>query len=358
MKFVAKAKPVKIRITSGGQEHTSLESLKHNFNINDVKPLLDGRLSRWLRQQGDNELAESTEMLKPSDLDTSRGIMDLMALFFPEEVKGNKVKTELDLMKLWLKSKQYRKNGEHLFFYIEDNADEKRIMYLYKHKEELNLPKTEWIINLLHSTDYYSHSRRYIEDIQEGDPEAIYIIGKMLIDGYDCIESPDHLKNPSVGIGLIRKSAKLGFKEAETFILQYEKKDNNKKRNNKRNNKQEEVTKVVETVRYISDRNIRDFCNNMYILGFVAETNGYEYALYNSNVAKEMKSYDKTTVIGKVSLYILGLLHWWLNYYDESKSLFNESGFTFPNFKGHSLRGLSFRQQLAVIKDCLIDWYG
>ena len=50
MKLIAKAKPVKIRIKSGGEEHTSLDSLKRNFNISDIQPLLDGRLVRWLKQ--------------------------------------------------------------------------------------------------------------------------------------------------------------------------------------------------------------------------------------------------------------------------------------------------------------------
>lgn len=57
MKLIAKAKPVKIRIKSGGEEYTSLDSLKRNFNISDIQPLLDGRLVRWLKQQGENELA-------------------------------------------------------------------------------------------------------------------------------------------------------------------------------------------------------------------------------------------------------------------------------------------------------------
>lgn len=52
MKIIAKAKPVKIRIKSGGEEHSSLESLKRNFSFKDIEPLLDGRLSRWLKQQG------------------------------------------------------------------------------------------------------------------------------------------------------------------------------------------------------------------------------------------------------------------------------------------------------------------
>lgn len=46
MKLISKAKPVKIRIKSGGEEHSSLDSLKRNFNISDIQPLLDGRLVR------------------------------------------------------------------------------------------------------------------------------------------------------------------------------------------------------------------------------------------------------------------------------------------------------------------------
>lgn len=46
------AKPVRIRIKSGGMEHSSVESLKSRFEIEDLKDLVtDGRLSRWLEQQ-------------------------------------------------------------------------------------------------------------------------------------------------------------------------------------------------------------------------------------------------------------------------------------------------------------------
>lgn len=46
------AKPVRIRIKSGGMEHSSVESLKSHFVVDDIKDLVaDGRLSRWLEQQ-------------------------------------------------------------------------------------------------------------------------------------------------------------------------------------------------------------------------------------------------------------------------------------------------------------------
>lgn len=46
MRLIPKAKAVRIRIKSGGEEHSSLDSLKRNFNLSDVRVLLDGRLSR------------------------------------------------------------------------------------------------------------------------------------------------------------------------------------------------------------------------------------------------------------------------------------------------------------------------
>ena len=58
MKLIAKAKPVKIRIRVGGMEHTTLESLKENFIWEEVEPLLDGRLSKWLDTIGKSEIKQ------------------------------------------------------------------------------------------------------------------------------------------------------------------------------------------------------------------------------------------------------------------------------------------------------------
>lgn len=59
MKLEPKAKPVRIRIMSGGEEHSSLESLKKNFSVRDLSDAVeDKRLSRWLKQQKQNEMAE------------------------------------------------------------------------------------------------------------------------------------------------------------------------------------------------------------------------------------------------------------------------------------------------------------
>ena len=64
MRIIAKAKPIRIRIKSGGEEHFSLDSLRQNLNVQDLWPLIkDKRLSRWLMQLGETELAHSVESL-------------------------------------------------------------------------------------------------------------------------------------------------------------------------------------------------------------------------------------------------------------------------------------------------------
>ena len=54
MRIIAKAKPIRIRIKSGGEEHSSLDSLRQNLCVQDLWSLVkDKRLSRWLMQLGE-----------------------------------------------------------------------------------------------------------------------------------------------------------------------------------------------------------------------------------------------------------------------------------------------------------------
>ena len=74
MKLEPKAKPVRIRIKSGGEEHFNLESLKQNFSVQDLwESVVGGSLSRWLRRQNESELAKQVEAFcqieKPSTED-------------------------------------------------------------------------------------------------------------------------------------------------------------------------------------------------------------------------------------------------------------------------------------------------
>lgn len=162
MKIIAKAKPVKIRIKSGGEEHSSLDSLKRNFNIEDIKFLLDGRLSRWLRQQGEIELAYNVDGFVINDLENLNGIIRFIKLFFPSELP-NKPFSLLELAEFW--KTKYKKNSEYLYKYIFNIGDLSTKKYFYYNK-------------LLVDTDWFSVFSKYAN---ERDGEVQYILGSILI---------------------------------------------------------------------------------------------------------------------------------------------------------------------------------
>ena len=71
MKLSSTPKPVRIRISLCGKEHTSLESLKENISP-DILQFTDGRLQRWLKQQNLNELSENIDKIAKNERKDSR----------------------------------------------------------------------------------------------------------------------------------------------------------------------------------------------------------------------------------------------------------------------------------------------
>lgn len=196
MKLVAKAKPVKIRINSGGEEHSSLDSLKINFCISDVKELLDGRLSRWLRQQNEGSLAEEVDKFNAEDLDLDDKCLAFIKLIFYKELESVEIASLFDLAKHWcFNDVKYKFNGESIFNRI-INTDVEAAKYAYKN----NILSANWI------AIFIQH-----EDLK--DPEALYIEGKLWFDGY-C-----NCKDIEEGYKLIKEAASYGWEEAIKFEL-------------------------------------------------------------------------------------------------------------------------------------------
>ena len=106
MKLIPKARPVRIRISSGGMEHSSLMSLKEHFSLEDVMGLIaNGSLTRWLKQCGESDLASLMECASEGDK------MDVLKSFFPEL---KRIKPEIELVKYLYHSGQ-EKTAAYLF---------------------------------------------------------------------------------------------------------------------------------------------------------------------------------------------------------------------------------------------------
>ena len=112
MHIIAKAKPIRIRIKSGGEEHFSLDSLRQNLNVQDLWPLIkDNRLSRWLRQLGEVDLAHEIDALSESQLNFST-YFKVLVIFLKDDLVGSHVTELYTLFSFWhdcekKKSKNY-----------------------------------------------------------------------------------------------------------------------------------------------------------------------------------------------------------------------------------------------------------
>lgn len=384
MKLIPKAKPVKIRIKSGGEEHSSLDSLKRNFNIHDIQPLLDGRLVRWLKQQGENELADMVSKVDASVADSIHGVMYLMKIFFAEYIERNNISDVLELIKLWLKSSSYRKNGENLLFYtiiwlLDDPSSLEICKYLYKHKEELNTPQLDW---------YLIFDLRIEENEDKSDPEVLYIVGKMLWEGYQFndLYLKEHYPEDPAGLELIEKSARLGCQEANLFIFEYNRKQKETPKNNPKDTgrfagvNREKIKRWIDN-KWETDSILKffseDYANDKErsILNFVCQCRAL--VSYCANLSwdstLQKASYyffpennkQPNDILAKEKWFIIGLLRKLKGYPGVAKEAFTKAGDYPPAqymlssrklLNNSNLKSMPFPSQVSYVVKCLFDY--
>lgn len=166
MRLIPKAKAVRIRIKSGGEEHSSLDSLKRNFNLSDVRVLLDGRLSRWLKQQGEHDLASKIESSNKQKLINDD--FSLCKLFFGTEI-NNKISNIHSFADYCIDDKRYEKTGVNLF---------KKLIYQDKHTAKV-VYKTLSVDSFI-DVNWISVFSKYENS---GDPEILFFLGKLWYEG-------------------------------------------------------------------------------------------------------------------------------------------------------------------------------
>lgn len=81
MKLIPKAKPVRIRITSGNEEHYSLETLQKNFVWRDISLLFDGRLTKWLRRINAQDIAERLSSFLENSNNNTNSIENIIGIY-------------------------------------------------------------------------------------------------------------------------------------------------------------------------------------------------------------------------------------------------------------------------------------
>lgn len=122
MKLEPKAKPVRIRIKSGGEEHFNLESLKRNFSVQDLwEAVVGGSLSRWLRQQSESELANRVEAFCNIEKPSVEDYIKFSSLFFEKEMGG--VPNDANALVKFYKERNLKRNFQFAIPYLLHSMD-------------------------------------------------------------------------------------------------------------------------------------------------------------------------------------------------------------------------------------------
>ena len=203
MRIVAKAKPIRIRIKSGGEEHFSLDSLRQNLNVQDLWPLIkDNRLSRWLRQLGETELAHSVESLINEELD-EHAYFYVLKLFLKERFDNSQIHDIYSLFGYWHDcEKRTSKNYDSLRKYLLSQYEGAKFIFKQYANE---FSDGEW-------WDVFSKFEN------EKDPEFLFEQGRLAFDGFTKSDGSNFDKDLVRGKELIEKAAELHNQEAIDFV--------------------------------------------------------------------------------------------------------------------------------------------
>ena len=203
MRIIAKAKPIRIRIKSGGEEHFSLDSLRQNLNVQDLWPLIqDNRLSRWLRQLGEVDLAHEIDALSESQLNFST-YFKVLVLFLNDDIVEHHVTELYTLFTFWhdcgkINSKNYDSLRKYLLSQYEGAK------FIFKQYAEEFSDGEWWNV--------------FCKFENEEDPEFLFEQGKLAFEGFRKSDGSNFDKDLVCGKKLIEKAAELHYQKAVDFV--------------------------------------------------------------------------------------------------------------------------------------------
>ena len=198
MRIIAKAKPIRIRIKSGEEEHSSLDSLRRNLCVQELWPLIkDHRLSRWLMQLGEVDLAHEIDALSESQLDFST-YFKVLLLFLKDDLVGRHVTELYTLFSFWHDcEKRKSKNYDSLRKYLLSTYEGAK--FIFKQYPEEVSDGEWWVV--------------FSKFENEEDPEFLFEQGKLAFEGFTNFD-----KDLVRGKKLIEKAAELHNQKAIDFV--------------------------------------------------------------------------------------------------------------------------------------------
>lgn len=203
MRIIAKAKPIRIRIKSGGEEHFSLDSLRQNLNVQDLWPLIkDNRLSRWLMQLGEVDMAHEIDALSESQLNFST-YFKVLVIFLKDDLVGSHVTELYSLFSFWHDcEKRKSKNYDSLRKYLLSKYEGAK--FVFKQYAEEASDGEWWNV--------------FCKFENEKDPEFLFEQGKLAFEGFTKSDGSNFDKDLVYGKKQIEKAAELHNQKAIVFV--------------------------------------------------------------------------------------------------------------------------------------------
>ena len=143
MKYINNSKPIRFRLIVGGEECSSVEDVKSNFDFNDLyKNFKDGKLTKWLSQIGETDLLKKIkkiEGISKTDMLTQK--IRLYKLFAPDKQLSDfevvkKLADKGFVCFSEIEGTKYEKNDEILEAVVE-KTDEETLNLLCKYRDKL-----------------------------------------------------------------------------------------------------------------------------------------------------------------------------------------------------------------------------
>lgn len=194
MELIAKAKPIHFRIISSGVECTSLDDLFRHFDKDSIADTIkDGRLSRWLRQIQEKDVADKIDKIRGLSFTTRDNILKLYSALVDDELNPTRFPNDVDLVK-YFEGKSYTKKLAESLMKQQMKKDFAMLSHVYDYHKEL-------IDDLEEAFEIFA---------KKNDIEAMWILGRNLY-----FEANDSKKKK--GIDYINRAANKGHKKAIDF---------------------------------------------------------------------------------------------------------------------------------------------
>ena len=204
MKLTSEPKPVRIRIVSGGEEHSSLDSLRHNFCLPDLQKI-EKQLIQWLNRQGEEgqDIAQELQAM-PTKLSNCSSLEDFFVVYkilFKDIIPLSNVDS-LGKLYEWFGNNQNRFSKNLVSLHgILWGVDEKYTISVIE-KEDRITEETADILNRFNSArahfllgQYYyekkefAQGRIFIEKAaNEGDKDAALFLSRINTSGWEGID--------------------------------------------------------------------------------------------------------------------------------------------------------------------------